>query len=119
MNPKDIAMAAYWGPKILKEGLEPSKKFAETQPVLSYEESLLFNQLCEGGPCVICGSKGVHAVNVCLCQFVNKERSGSLFWKEERTITLRNQQRPRCAPSTITKRKFLRQRGVLVALLCY
>ena len=83
MNPKDIAMAAYWVPKILKEGLEPSKKFVETQPTLSYEESLLFNRLREGGPCVICGSKGVHAVNVCLCQFVKKERSGSLFWKED------------------------------------
>ena len=83
IEPKDIAGAAYWGPKILKEVLAPSKQYVETQPVLTHEEAYLFDQLREGGPCVICGSRGANTVKVCLCKFVKRANSGALFWKKD------------------------------------
>ena len=78
MDPRDIAM----GVKLLQEAWQPSNQYAETQSMLTDEETRLLNQLRAGEPCVICGTKGVHVVEACICKFVKKERAGALFWKK-------------------------------------
>ena len=87
MDPRDIAGAVIWGPKILKEvlddALKPGNRYAETRSTLTDEEWRLLNQLRDGGPCVICGRKGTHVVGACIRKFVKVERSGTLFWKKD------------------------------------
>lgn len=83
MDPKDIAMGARWGIKLLQEAWQPGNQYAETQSILTDEEMRLLNQLRAGTPCVICGAKGTHAVEASICKFVTKVRTGALFWKKD------------------------------------
>ncbi len=66
----------------LQKKLQPDYQSVETQAKLNNEEASLLNQLRQGGPCVICGSKGTHVALAHLRKDIKTVKSGFLFRKK-------------------------------------
>lgn len=64
-----------------RKRLERRPECSEKEDALTTEETQLFNELYEGGPCVICGAKGVHMLDVYLRKDAGCESSRTLYRK--------------------------------------
>lgn len=93
-----VAGGLYWGMKYLEAKFSPKERSVDKRSPLTDEESRLFNQLREGGPCIICGGKGDHVVRTRICKFGWEEQSGALFWKTDtKFFDIRSVAAPLCS----------------------